>query len=102
MGSAQSTYSSQWLVGDAASRWALTSGNRWLEIGRPADSAMAAARVQPREMMVAVQRVLPEALRSRAVERPEAICDEIARGLAGVASTPQHESPDAIFERLGG
>lgn len=60
------------------------------------------ARVQPREMMVAVQRVLPEALRSRAVERPEAICDEIARGLAGVASTPQHESPDAIFERLGG
>lgn len=60
------------------------------------------ARVQPREMIVVVQRVLPGALRSRAVEGPEVICDDIARALVGVASTPQPESPDAIFERLGG
>jgi SAM-dependent methyltransferase len=42
-GFAQSTYSSQWLVGVTARRCALISGNRWLESGRPAASASAAA-----------------------------------------------------------
>src|SRR5262245_46201874 len=46
-GLAQSTYSSQWQVGVTASRWALTSGKRWLDISQPAAWARAAARIQP-------------------------------------------------------
>ena len=66
------------------------------------DAGLEAARVQPREMQVVLQRVLPGALETRGVEGAAAICEHIARGIAALAPSAEPESPDAIFRRLGG
>src|SRR5271166_4568830 len=47
MGAAQSWYSNQCACGEIASSCALSSGNRWLETGKPAASAWLTARNQP-------------------------------------------------------
>ena len=60
------------------------------------------ARVQPNEMAVVLRRILPGALRSRGVESADELCADLARGLANVATAPQQDTPDAIFQRLGG
>jgi hypothetical protein len=66
------------------------------------DAGLEAARVQPREMQVVLQRVLPGALETRGVEGAAAICEHIARGIAALAPSAEPDSPDAIFRRLGG
>ena len=60
------------------------------------------ANVQPREMAVVVQRVLPSALESRGVAGAKDLCERLALGPAGLADAPQVDSPDAIFRRLAG
>jgi hypothetical protein len=59
------------------------------------------ARVQPNEMAVVLNRILPAQLRSRGIESPEVLCAELARGLSGLKVAPLAETPDAIFRRLG-
>ena len=66
------------------------------------DAGLDPANVQPREMIVVLQRVLPSALRARSVEGADALCEQIARGLTSLASGAQTDTPDAIFQRLGG
>jgi hypothetical protein len=66
------------------------------------DAGLDAARVQPNEMQVVLKRVLPGALETRGVEGAVAICEQIARGVATLAASPEGNSPDAIFKRLGG
>ena len=66
------------------------------------EAGLDAARVQPNEIAVVVRRLLPAALRSRGVDTPDALCEELARGVSGLASAPVADSPDAIFRRLGG
>jgi hypothetical protein len=66
------------------------------------EAGLDVARVQPNEMAVVVRRLLPAALRSRGVDAPEPLCEELARGLASVETAPVAESPDAVFRRLGG
>jgi len=66
------------------------------------EAGLEAARVQPNEMAVVLRRLLPGALRSRGVEAPEALCEDLARGLSAVHLAPQADSPDAVFRRLGG
>lgn len=66
------------------------------------EAGLDAARVQPNEIAVVVRRLLPGALRSRGVERPEPLCEELARGVAVLAAAPVADSPDVIFRRLGG
>ena len=73
-----------------------------LGLARDTMSLIDAARVQPNEMAVVLERLLPGALRSRGVDAPEALCAELARGLAGLQVAPQPETPDAVFRRLGG
>lgn len=58
--------------------------------------------VQPREMVVVVQRVLPGALEARGVAGAKDLCERLALGLGGLADAPQVDSPDAIFRRLAG
>jgi hypothetical protein len=53
-------------------------------------------------MAVVLERVLPAALRSRGVEDPEALCRELARGLAALPDAPSADTPEAIFRRLAG
>lgn len=60
------------------------------------------AHVEPDEMAVVLKSVLPGALRSRGVEAPEALCAELARGLAAMPRSERTDTPDAIFRRLAG
>jgi hypothetical protein len=53
-------------------------------------------------MGVVLERVLPVELGSRGVEAGEALCAKIRAGLASVASTAAVDTPDAVFQRLGG
>ena len=66
------------------------------------DAGLDPARVQPREMVVVLQRVLPAALEARGVDGAVALCEQVARGIATLAAAPEGDSPDAIFKRLGG
>jgi len=66
------------------------------------EAGLDAARVQPSEIAVVVRRLLPAALRSRGVDAPEPLCEELARGVSTLAAAPVADSPDAVFRRLGG
>ena len=69
---------------------------------RPEGSRLDPARVQPREITVVLEKLLPAALETRGVDGATALCEQIARGIATLAASPEGDSPDAIFERLGG
>lgn len=66
------------------------------------EAGLEPSRVQPSEMVVVLDRILPEALRSRGIESPDLLCAELARGLSGLTVAPAADTPDAIFRRLGG
>jgi hypothetical protein len=66
------------------------------------EAGLDAQSVQPTQMAVVVQRVLPELLRARGVETPEVVCTRIRERLAKVKDELTAESPDAVFRRLGG
>ena len=55
------------------------------------------------QMIVMLQKVMPDQMRSRGVEQPEQICGAIITALESnrvAASRPEAESPEAIFRRL--
>ena len=54
------------------------------------------------QMGVVLDKVLPSELVARGIEGGEAMCVEIASGLAGMDSFAEAETPDAVFKRLGG
>lgn len=62
-----------------------------------------ASAVSRDQMMVIIQKVLPEELGSRGVENSEAVCSTLSTGLSRlqVDASPS-ESPDEVFQRLGG
>jgi hypothetical protein len=54
-------------------------------------------------MVVMLQKVMPDEMRSRGVEQPEQICEAIITVLKSshaASSRPEAESPEAIFRRL--
>jgi hypothetical protein len=53
-------------------------------------------------MGVVLERLLPAELSSRGVEGGDALCAKIRTGLASVAATASVDTPDAVFQRLGG
>ena len=55
-----------------------------------------------REMSVVVERILPAELRSRGVASPDSLCDELRASLAALPREQVGETPDVVFERLGG
>jgi hypothetical protein len=54
------------------------------------------------QMRVVAQRVLPKELANRGVSDAEAICKAIVESLGAVEDAVGGESPEAVFERLGG
>jgi hypothetical protein len=54
------------------------------------------------QMRVVVQRVLPGELATRGVSDAEAVCEAISESLGAVQDAAVGESPEAVFERLGG
>lgn len=65
-------------------------------------AGLEARGVTAQQMGVVLERVLPGELTTRGVEGGEALCAKIRSGLASVATGSQVDTPDAVFQRLGG
>lgn len=65
-------------------------------------AGLQAKSVSATEMAVVLERILPTELESRGVAKPEALCAALAACLHELEADPQAESPDQVFERLGG
>ncbi len=61
-----------------------------------------AGSVHPDQMRVVIEKVLPGELIARGVDDAEAICGRLAAGVGSVSAGDDAESPDEVFERLGG
>jgi len=60
-----------------------------------------ASTVRVREMLVVLKQLLPAALASRAIASGDAVCREIADGVARVGDDAAPETAEAVFGRLG-
>ncbi len=65
-------------------------------------AGLEARAVTPDQMKVVVERILPGELGSRGVEAVEDLCTSIVGGLSGLGPADAAETPDAVFQRLGG
>lgn len=65
-------------------------------------AGLEARGVTPQQMAVVLERVLPGELTTRGVEGGDALCGQIRSGLSTLASGAQVDTPDAVFQRLGG
>ena len=65
-------------------------------------SGLEAANVSASQLVVVVEKVLPDELRSRGVDGPDSVCNALASTLKSMPDDVAGDSPEAIFERLGG
>ncbi|MDJ0787097.1 MAG: hypothetical protein QNK05_09855 [Myxococcota bacterium] len=65
-------------------------------------AGLEARSVTPDQMSVVVERLLPAELTSRGVEGVDELCSALRDGLGSVSSADAAETPDAVFQRLGG
>jgi len=65
-------------------------------------AGLEARSATPGQLGVVVEKVLPAELAARGVDGHEGLCSSIRAGLEGLAPGTQADSPDAVFERLGG
>ena len=64
-----------------------------------------ASEVMATQMEVVVRRILPAELRSRGVSDAESLCVELAHSVLDIVEEEagsEAESPEAVFERMGG
>lgn len=65
-------------------------------------AGLEARSVTPQQMSVVLERVLPAELTTRGVDGGDALCARIRSGVASLAASAQVDTPDAVFQRLGG
>ena len=65
-------------------------------------AGLEARSVTPDQMAVVVARILPEELSTRGIESGAGICAAIGAGLQHLEAGDVGETPDAVFQRLGG
>jgi hypothetical protein len=65
-------------------------------------AGLEARTVTAQQMGVVLERLLPTELATRGVDGGDALCAKIRSGLSGVAAGAQMDTPDAVFQRLGG
>jgi hypothetical protein len=65
-------------------------------------AGLEARSVTPDQIAVVVEKLLPGELESRGIEDAAALCARIKSGLSSVSAGDQVETPDAVFQRLGG
>lgn len=66
------------------------------------ESGLEARGVTPEQMAVVLDRVLPRELAARGVEEGESVCSQIRSDLRSLGSGAAADTPDAVFQRLGG
>jgi hypothetical protein len=67
------------------------------------EAGLDARSVTAAQMIVMLQKVMPDEMRSRGVDQPEPICEAIITTLKSnrdASKAPEAESPEAIFRRL--
>lgn len=65
-------------------------------------AGLEARSVTPDQLKVVLDKILPGELTSRGVDDTASVCTRITAGLAGVDAGDAGETPDAVFQRLGG
>ena len=58
--------------------------------------------VTSHDLSVVVGRLLPAELSARGVPEPDAVCASVTAALGRVESSPEAETPETVFARLGG
>ncbi|MGH0036749.1 MAG: hypothetical protein ACQGVK_17125 [Myxococcota bacterium] len=66
------------------------------------EAGLEARSVTPDQISVVVEKLLPGELESRGIENAAGLCASIRSGLSSVSVGAQVETPDAVFQRLGG
>ena len=65
-------------------------------------AGLEAASVSASQLVVVAEKILPDELRSRGVDDPDSVCSQLASELKAMPDDAAADSPEAIFERLGG
>jgi len=65
-------------------------------------AGLEAKTVTPDQMKVVVDKILPDELRSRGIDDVDGTCRSLQSGLARLDVEASAETPDAVFQRLGG
>lgn len=65
-------------------------------------TGLEARSVSPSQMATVLDRVLPGELANRGIENADAVCATIGRALAGMRDEGSADTPEAVFQRLGG
>lgn len=66
------------------------------------EAGLEARSVTPDQISVVVEKLLPNELESRGIGNGAELCARIRSGLGSVADDDRVETPDAVFQRLGG
>jgi len=66
------------------------------------ETGLEAQSVTPGQMATVMTKVLPKELATRGVERGEPTCAAIAAALAKLPAEDVKDTPEAVFQRLGG
>ena len=64
-------------------------------------AGLEARSVTASQMMVVLEKVMPEELVSRGVSDVDSILAQVASTLATIESGAQHDTPESVFARLG-
>ncbi len=65
-------------------------------------AGLEARSVSAQQMGVAVEKLLPGELGSRGIDEADQLCSAIKAALAKLEVAPSADTPEAVFERLGG
>ena len=65
-------------------------------------AGLEARSITPDQMAVVVARILPEELSTRGIENSAGLCASIGAALQNLEAGDVGETPDAVFQRLGG
>lgn len=65
-------------------------------------AGLESAQVTASQLVVVVQKVLPNELRTRGIDDADSVCQQLATQLKSMPDEAAGESPEAVFKRLGG
>ena len=65
------------------------------------ESGLEVKSLQPNQLRVVLERVLPKHLLDRGIDDPEEVCRRLVDAIPSGHSATSADSPEAVFERLG-
>lgn len=65
-------------------------------------AGLESGQVTASQLVVVVQKVLPNELRTRGIDDADSVCQQLATVLKAMPDEVAGESPEAVFKRLGG